>query len=261
MNKEVVLLLTVVLDQGQEVIQVKADDQPHQVAQDFCKAKGLDESMIDTMTQFIQQQLHPPRRRRVLSTNEGPKPSRKEVMSSRSSSAKTITKSRTSGRELPAEQENRPQVSRPASASKVDDSSQLMLKSIFKQLKPTRKGTLTYATITRANLTDRQAAFLRPLFEKLVTTEKQIGFEEFCDDLTYLQKAKHVNNLLKLFPKPAHQSGSVRPRSRQSSSVRLSESQPLDSKYQALMAIHRSTGPRSSNKPSRRVSRRHISRC
>jgi hypothetical protein len=54
---EVVLVLTVVLNHGQEVIEVREHDSPHTLAQEFCKAKGLDDSVIPSMSSFIEQQL------------------------------------------------------------------------------------------------------------------------------------------------------------------------------------------------------------
>lgn len=54
---EVVLILTVVLDDGQEVIEVREHDVPSALAEEFCKAQGLDASMVPSMTMFIEQQI------------------------------------------------------------------------------------------------------------------------------------------------------------------------------------------------------------
>jgi hypothetical protein len=54
---EVVLVLTVVLKHGQEVVEVREHDCPNKLAHEFCKAKGLDDSVIPSMSSFIEQQL------------------------------------------------------------------------------------------------------------------------------------------------------------------------------------------------------------
>lgn len=73
-------------------------------------------------------------------------------------------------------------------------------RSIFEHLRPTEKGTLNCATVTRCNLTDEQVVFLRPILEKLVTSDHEMDFEEFCNDFLHLQLAKPSHNLAKLFP-------------------------------------------------------------
>jgi hypothetical protein len=54
---KIALLLTVVLDAGQEVVEVRENDQPDKLAEQFCKEKGLDVSTISSMARFIEQQL------------------------------------------------------------------------------------------------------------------------------------------------------------------------------------------------------------
>jgi hypothetical protein len=54
---KIALLLTVVLDEGQEVIEVRDNDHPGKLAEQFCKEKGLDDSTISSMALFIEQQL------------------------------------------------------------------------------------------------------------------------------------------------------------------------------------------------------------
>jgi hypothetical protein len=410
-TQDVVLVLTVVLGHGQEVIEVRAHDRPHQVAVDFCKAKGLDPSTVPAMTQFIEEQLaehEPPRAslqgdhlstldsgERVVKRAEGRQPRLKkqasELLTPRSRSKeeaklassyrgkqslikgsldKTYSYTKTASRShRPAEEfeelnslkpqhtrdheqgsmksislfktiktpgsrsakgiENdghvnssldmtqlastmdapqisrtqtvrshkshlgfdqetpklikprptqpsrtptsvdrgnankpsttsfneaaqatysRPQTAKSREAPRESEETEqtMILQSIFKQLKPSHKGTLNFATVTRGNLTDDQAAFLRPLLEKLITTELEMDFEEFCVDLAYLQRLKHVKSLLELFPKaklPAKGGVSSRPIRRKQLSSRLisaeRQSSAADATSKFMRAINR----------------------
>jgi hypothetical protein len=93
-------------------------------------------------------------------------------------------------------------------------------RAIFKQLKPTSRGTLNCATVTRCNLTDEQAIFLRPVLEKLVTSDLEMEFKEFASDLAYLQKVKGVKDITLVFPRGNTPISSL-PRTRNSSNSKL----------------------------------------
>lgn len=54
---DVALVLTVVLDQGQEVIQVREHDDPSALAEEFCRLHRLDASIVPTMTSFIEKHI------------------------------------------------------------------------------------------------------------------------------------------------------------------------------------------------------------
>lgn len=81
----------------------------------------------------------------------------------------------------------------------VESSSKRLCQTIFEQLKPTRKGTLTCATITRCNLTDAQVEVLRPIIEKLVTSNQEMSFEVFYRDMASLHTETDFKDLAKLF--------------------------------------------------------------
>lgn len=110
---------------------------------------------------------------------------------------------------------SKPTATKPGADTEVNRSSIYQL--IFSQLKPTHKGTLTYATITRGNLSDSQAAFLKPMLEKLIITSHEMGFEEFCADIAYLESRKGAPDLMKLFM-PKHNPRGSRSKARKHSS-------------------------------------------
>lgn len=137
------------------------------------------------------------------------KPSDKTKSPSRSSSrVNSLPKSRpqsppkspTSGRTTIAKS-TRSQTAKPTRPTYTHDEvkEKRHYQAIFETLKPTNKGTLNCATITRCNLTDDQAVYLRPILEKLVTSDLEVGFEEFCQDIAKLQKLKNYPDLSKLF--------------------------------------------------------------
>jgi hypothetical protein len=298
---DLVLILTVVLEHTQQVIEVRERDHPTTLAEEFCRAHGLEASVVPSMTRYIEQQLkaneetkatglhiklksalgqhagerlykkaveklvkhksvsqltqlpkdedctfkpsinkdyrpHSPkktgrsqltsspklsssssyqrlyeeakdRRLRVKKALEERLPSSIEAspLRSRSKSQKVIDQLTPEKAVLKGSLEaspTSPQLAR-ARTPIPDDESRVKRRyqSIFEHLKPTRKGTLTCATIARCDLTDEQAVFLRPILEKLVTSDLEMGFEEFCTDVAYLQQAKQVKDLTKLFDK------------------------------------------------------------
>jgi len=311
---DVVLVLTVVLDDGQEVIEVREQDSPDRLAEEFCKKHKLEASIVPSMSKFIEQQIKESEEpqdtglliklKPAISNHAGERLYKKAVekrsllrqksegqlnlqisdeefpfkpsinknyrahtpinsekprslasskLSSNSSSyqrlyeeakarkvkaqkiaedylketcpfkPKLVARSK-SVRSIVQDSElmsdpielrgslyqeevpvrrSRPQTANLSRAStpytREESRGKRRFQSIFEKLKPTKKGTLNCATITRCNLTDEQAVFLRPILEKLVTSDLEMGFEEFCIDIAHLQKVRNVKDLSKLF--------------------------------------------------------------
>lgn len=135
-----------------------------------------------------------------LGSEATPKPSRPEA-AIRSHTPSTSEGPQSSRRETSVQPSKSQSTVRSRTASKGDESLGINMGywSIFEGLKPTKGGTLNCATMTRCNLTNEQANFLRPILQKLVASDHEMGFAEFSIDLARLQKTKGIKDLAQLF--------------------------------------------------------------
>jgi hypothetical protein len=143
-----------------------------------------------------------------------------------------------------------------------EDRMRQRFRTIFEMLKPTPRGTLNCATVTRCNLTDEQAIFLRPLLEKLVASEHEMGFDEFCTELAHLQKLKNLTDITRLFTRSRNSAPASRlSQSRKQSSCEMKVKPEEVSDFYARQVTQQESKLKFLKSVRRRLEARELAEC